>query len=52
MKELIEHIDRDEFDESEYVDYDLKADILHHENNDGDGNRHAIVAGEDVFIIE
>ena len=53
--EISEHIDRKEFEEKydEFMDLDLRARILHHENNgEGEKNYHAILFGESTIIME
>ena len=53
--EISEHIDREEFEEEydEFMDLDLRAKVLHHENNgEGDKNYHAIILGESAIILE
>lgn len=45
--------DRDEWDDSEYINMDLTAKVHHNTNNGGDEpNRHAVVLGDNVFIFQ
>lgn len=52
--EVTNHLDRDEWDEDEYVEMGIVATIQHHKGKaeDDDENRDAIVVGNDVLIIE
>lgn len=51
--EVTETIDRDEWDAREYANYGVRAEVAHHaENGKGDTNKHAIILGETVILVE
>lgn len=51
--EVVDHQDKDEWNDDEFIDMDLRAKILHSKGNENEGpNRHAIVMGEDVIVVE
>ena len=50
---IIEHTDVGHFDRSEWEDMSLRATVLHHDDNTTDKpNKHAIVLGDDVIVLE
>lgn len=52
--DVIGAVDRDDWDATEYTNYGVMAEVAHHTDNGRDGgpNRHAVIMGETVILVE
>lgn len=52
-KEIIEHMNVEEFDDEEFIEMGLTAKITHWKGNGGEEpNKHAVIVGEDVIVLK
>lgn len=50
--DVIETTDISEWDNDDYTHEGISVKVYHHQDNDGENNRHAIVIGDTAVVLE